>query len=265
MLIRGFLLATAFVVLLAGCTAEGAVPSPEPVQSTVQATPAPAPVVLLQPGECTGPAAYEYDRYDDILKADCDRPHHYEIVALVPIAGEEWPGFTTVRAVADRECPGAFTAWVGAHPDDSIYTARGIPPAQSDWGFRDRRVVACLAGSDGGGIVGSVRGDTRKLPSLGECTGPLNSEKLSLIACTKFHNYEVVGERPLWETTPDAAAQNRFCRERFAAYVGVPAGTSRYAFLDDWGALASFTGRDRRLVCLAGPLDMIGSIKGARQ
>lgn len=261
MRVRACLWAVSVALVLTGCTGGLTLPFPAPDNTPLEATPAPPPVVLLQVGDCTGPADSGFAAYDQLPKAACNRPHYYEVIALLPLAGEEWPGFDAVSYAAERGCPDAFTGYVGVSAGNSLYTTHGVVPAQADWRSPDNRLVACLAGTDGGGLVGSVRGDTRLLPSAGQCIGSIRGEKLSVIECSQRHDYEVFAERVLGDVESNAG-QDRFCRERFAAYVGIPAGRSRY-FLGELGTMASLSRLDRRVICVAGPVDVIGSIKGA--
>jgi hypothetical protein len=263
MRVRAGLWAVVVVVLLTGCTGGLSIPFRPPVHTPLVATPAPPPVVLLQVGDCTGRADTASGAYDQLPKAACDRPHYYEVVALLPLAADDWPGFDAVSSAAERGCPGAFTTYVGVPSGNSLYTTSGVVPTQADWRSPDNRIIACLAGTDGGGLVGSVRGDTRLLPSAGQCIGSIRGEKLSIIECSRRHTYEVFTERALG-TNESNAVQERFCRERFAAFVGIPAGRSRY-FMGDLGTMASWAPRDKRVICVAGPVDGVGSLKGSRK
>jgi len=260
MRVRACLWAVAVVMVLTGCTGGLPIPFQPPDNTPIVATPAPPPVVLLQVGDCTGQA--DSGAYNELQEAACDRPHYYEVVALLPLAGEDWPGFDAVSSAAERGCPGVFTAYVGVPSGTSLYTTSAVVPTQADWRSPDNRTIACLAGTDGGGLVGSVRGDTRLLPSAGQCIGSIRGEKLSLIECSRRHTYEVFAERALG-TGESNAGQDRFCRERFAAFVGIPARRSRY-FMGELGTMTSWSPSDKRVICVAGPVDGIGTLKGSR-
>jgi hypothetical protein len=262
MRVRACLWAVAVVTVLTGCTGGPPIPFRPPDNTPLVATPAPPPVVLLQVGDCTGQAGSGSGAYDKLPKAACGRPHYYEVVALLPLAGEEWPGLDAVSSAAERGCPGEFTRYVGVPSGNSLYTTSGVVPTQADWRSPDNRTIACLAGTDGGGLVGSVRGDTRLLPSAGQCIGSIRGEKLSIIECSRRHSYEVFAERALGSNESNAG-QDRFCRERFAAFVGIPAAHSRY-FMGELGTMASWSPRDTRVICVAGPVDGIGSLKDSR-
>ena len=159
MRVRACLWAVSVALVLTGCTGGLTLPFPAPDNTPLEATPAPPPVVLLQVGDCTGPADSGFAAYDQLPKAACNRPHYYEVIALLPLAGEEWPGFDAVSYAAERGCPDAFTGYVGVSAGNSLYTTHGVVPARADWRSPDNRLVACLAGTDGGGLVGSVMGD----------------------------------------------------------------------------------------------------------
>ncbi|MGV8910745.1 MAG: septum formation family protein [Propionicimonas sp.] len=263
MSVRAGVCAMAVLALLTGCTGGIALPFPAPDRTPLFASPAPPPTVLLRVGDCTGPVESGVGPYDQLPGAACDRPHYYEVVGLIPLAGAQWPGFDAVSSAAERACPDAFTSYVGVAAGSSLYTTGGVVPAQTDWLSPDNRLVVCLAGTDGGGLVGSVKGDTRQLPSKGQCIGSIRGDRLSLIECSRRHSYEVFAERALTASESNAK-QDRFCRERFESFVGVPAARSRY-FLGDLGAMASLSRLDPRLVCVAGPVDAAGSIRGAKK
>ena len=95
-----------------------------------------------------------------ILRLDCNLPHQYEVIAVVPAGLPGTPDEPAMIAAAKQLCPPAFAAYVGIPYQDSSLEVGWVLPSEEQ---RARKVqqIGCLAFDPKGKLVGSVRGSAR--------------------------------------------------------------------------------------------------------
>ena len=95
-----------------------------------------------------------------ILRLDCNLPHQYEVIAVVPAGLPGTPDEPALIAAAKQLCPPAFAAYVGTPYQDSSLEVGWVLPSEEQ---RARKVqqIGCLAFDPAGKLVGSVRGSAR--------------------------------------------------------------------------------------------------------
>ena len=84
-----------------------------------------------------------------ILLLDCDKPHMYEVFALVDIPDEEYPGEANLDLLAKRECPRQWTEYVGNPYETSRLELSHHAPSRADWNLTLQHSLACLIRSPG--------------------------------------------------------------------------------------------------------------------
>lgn len=103
----------------------------------------------LERGDCVQePTAEGLEIYPLVA---CDRPHHGQVIAVLPVPGREFPGTEALRARAERGC-GAASERVDAPPR---VTVRSVEPSFTIWNLGDRRIV-CLAVTTGPALSSSL-------------------------------------------------------------------------------------------------------------
>ncbi|MEA4944485.1 MAG: septum formation family protein [Propionicimonas sp.] len=271
---KRLLAVVAVLAVLAGCTPVPAPGDPGPSGSaTPSQTPTPTPTVAtLEIGDCTGPLS---PGSTDVQQVDCDSEHSWEVFGLVDVTTQTLPDDTLFKSLATTGCVPAFTSYVGVEPEHSRYSSVYIPPSTAAWEDPAQRHIVCLAGLAAGGLTGSVKGDSKLFPDVGECTGPQDVPllELALIDCKQEHDYEVYAEKKLdSKKAPTAKELQKLlkdvCVAQFTKFVGVDLASSKYEYsyfianADTWTKVA-----DHRLVCSVGsPKGGVeGSLKGVKK
>ncbi|MEM9652003.1 MAG: septum formation family protein [Actinomycetota bacterium] len=111
----------------------------------------------IQPGDCL--RGLEAGLVTSAEAVPCDSSHQYEVYHRYVFPDGDYPGDTTVSAVADEQCLGAFAPFVGLDYADSVYGYTALQPVQESWDRADDREVLCLIGRyDGSAKTGTARG-----------------------------------------------------------------------------------------------------------
>lgn len=94
-----------------------------------------------------------------ILVLACQKPHSFEVFALVPIESSQFPGEGNLETLAKRECPKAWTEYVGQPYETSKLELSYEAPGSDDWALTLEHTLACLLRSPttGGKLEGSKR------------------------------------------------------------------------------------------------------------
>ncbi len=94
-----------------------------------------------------------------ILKLDCDKPHSFEVFALVDIPDTTFPGDAALTTLAKRQCLKSWTAYVGQPYETSELEYSYEAPSRTNWGLTYKHTLACLvrARADGGKLTGTAR------------------------------------------------------------------------------------------------------------
>lgn len=98
----------------------------------------------LDLGDCFDePAGGAVDLVDDVIIKECDRPHAYEVIGLVPIVAKAYPGD---RAIARRSgaCLARFADYLDIAYDDSLFELSYYSPTRASWRHDDDRTITCL-------------------------------------------------------------------------------------------------------------------------
>ncbi|MGB7961637.1 MAG: septum formation family protein [Propionicimonas sp.] len=248
--------------------------TPTVTTSASSATPS-ATVTPLKVGDCTGNTEVTSGTSAPIEAAPCDGPHFYEVFAILDITDADLPTVEALEARATKECLPAFRSYVGVDSSYSRYSSIYLAPDSVSWQDPAERRITCLAGSVGGGLVGSVKNDTAIFPALGECTGPQDITPLDVVvlSCKGKHSYEVYAEKKLTSKAAPTGNTltklvNSVCAAGFTKFVGVSSAKSKYEYTyfiaegDLWPKV-----KDHRLVCSVGsPAGGIkGSLKGVKK
>lgn len=140
------------VLLTTGC---GGAPRNDAGQVTAPAT---TDAFQVKVGDCTGDL--QSGTVSDVGLIPCDQPHYYEAFASMQMTDTTFPGDTAVGDQADKFCDDSFTTWMGVPRQKSEYGFFSLTPTASTWAANDREIL-CLAGSDEGGIKGSLKGSKK--------------------------------------------------------------------------------------------------------
>jgi len=95
-----------------------------------------------------------------ILRLDCNRPHQYEVIAVVPAGLPGHPDEPALVTAAKQLCPPAFATFVGTPYQNSHLEVGWVLPTESQ---RSRGIqqIGCLAFDPAGKLTSSVRGSGR--------------------------------------------------------------------------------------------------------
>lgn len=148
----GLVLATT-AVLTVGCGTTVRSPAG---QVTASATADPFQVKL---GDCTGDLGT--GSVNTITFVPCNQEHYWEAYASVEMTEPTYPGDSVAGEEADQLCGDRFIDWVGKSKDDSQYDYTYLYPTQDTWTQAHDREIVCLAGSEEGGVIGSLKGVKR--------------------------------------------------------------------------------------------------------
>ncbi|MGC3995100.1 MAG: septum formation family protein [Propionicimonas sp.] len=261
-------------LLLAGCTASVDATSPAG-SSPSAATPSASAISHLEVGDCTGELDLSGAQISDVPTVACTSGHHWEVHAVVDVAGDTYPGADALTAQADTACAASFEAYVGVEPAYSRFTSAYLTGDENAWAAPENRVITCLAGSEDNELTASAKGDTLVFPVKGQCTGPQDvaAQSVEIIDCAAKHYYEVYAVKQVdSKKAPTAEEEQKLytsvCLAGFKSFVGLDVGASKYEiayFLageDIWTKVA-----DHRIVCSAGsPTGGVkGSLKGVKK
>jgi hypothetical protein len=260
------------LVLLAGCSSTVA-PTPSSAPPTTP-TPTPEPVIGLAVGDCTGKIDFAQPA-SRVRPSTCENLHAYEVSAVIPVSGDEYPGQEALKSEAVAKCGTAFTEYVGVAATYSRYTSAYLAPDEETWKTPSDREIVCLVGQ-AGNWLGSAKGDTNLLPDKGECTGPNNVPLLELevLPCAAAHNWEVfavttIKSKKLPSEKKVQEIVSEKCSAGFTKFVGLDVEKSKYEY--SWRYISDAKlwpeVKDHRLVCMAGSdkTTTVGTLKGAKK
>ncbi len=137
-------------VLAGGCAPAG--PRNSAGQVTRAAT---TDAFAVKVGDCTGPITN--GSVDKLSLVPCDQEHAWEAYARTELAGEGYPGASSVQDKAESFCAAEFATFLGIAPGKSKYRATYLQPTRQTWEQAGDREILCLAGLASGGIKGSLR------------------------------------------------------------------------------------------------------------
>lgn len=269
--------AVALALTLTGCGLSAPIPSEtwlgpasdEPSESTSAAPTPSLAAPTLAVGDCTGDVDLTGGSITDVPTLSCTEDHYWEVLAVVDLPQESYPGAEVIAETARTSCAAAFGDYVGVAQEYSRYASAYLAGDAAAWTDPAHRTITCLVGSPSGGLLSSAKGDTRIFPTEGQCTGPQNvaATAVEVIDCASPHYYEVFAAKEIsGKKAPTAAEEQKLfasvCSAGFTKFVGVDAGKSRYevsyflAGADIWKKVG-----DHRIVCSAGSPE--GGIKGS--
>lgn len=110
----------------------------------------------VRPGHCVAELPAD-GTVADVTVVPCGEPHEAEVVGVMQLRQDSWPGQAAVDAQVARGCE-MDTAQREAGFRAVIWT-----PTQASWDQGDRRGV-CLAWLEGGGVTGSFADDDVSVP-----------------------------------------------------------------------------------------------------
>lgn len=259
------LIAAALVALAVSGCAGGT-----PTQSPSATEP---PLAQLRVGDCT--AHLDAGQTLSVPTVDCVKPHNWEVVGLVALDQQTYPGKDALRTTASQKCPTLFRDYLGVNTAASPYTLTYLAPSEVLWSDPGNHTVVCLAGSADVEISDSLKDTNLVFPQLGECTQqpPAGGVGVKLIPCDSEHYYEVYAVKN-W-TGKKAPTQKQLdqlyldvCVKAFTKFVGVDSGKSKYEILRFQTPLALWNSvPDHRTVCAAGSPSggITGTLKGAKK
>ena len=131
-------------VLLAGLGEPDAADTPERLRRDT---------AEVAPGACL--ATLSAEAGDDLDLIDCAEQHLGEVVAVVELQDEDYPGEAVLAASALGVCASAFADYVGTPVGDTELGLLPVVPDEADWRVEGDRTVVCVA--EGPALVGSVR------------------------------------------------------------------------------------------------------------
>jgi hypothetical protein len=112
-----------------------------------------ASVFELRPGTCLRDMDVRTD-VQDVPVVPCGAEHRAEVIAIVQLPGDSWPGPAAVDDLAVETCvPAIFD--VGIEPRGDLKWSY-FGPTESSWTALDDRAVSCVIVSDGEPLVGSL-------------------------------------------------------------------------------------------------------------
>ena len=108
----------------------------------------------VEVGACL--ATLPSDGGDPLDVVDCQEQHLGEVVAVVELDEEDYPGEEQVLDLGQDRCGSAFATYVGTPVEGSGLGLLPVVPRENDWRVDGDRTVVCLA--EGPALVGSVQG-----------------------------------------------------------------------------------------------------------
>ncbi len=120
------------------------------------------PDVTLSPtvGQCTGTVTDSPWNAHAVEIVDCAQPHFYEVIGSqeVPTQPASNP---EIQATAKAFCLAQFQSYVGIPATKSKLSGQNLYPSVTSWETSPYRVIICMAGSESGSLVGSIKGSKR--------------------------------------------------------------------------------------------------------
>ncbi len=121
--------------------------------------------VQLSEGECFADLDITGGQLTDVEVVDCDEPHIGETYAVLPVAGDDYPGEAALQE-AYEDCFGdRFESYVGTDYNVSSLYAHAIYPTEESWDAGDRSIQCFLTSSPDPAasepLEGSMRGSGR--------------------------------------------------------------------------------------------------------
>jgi len=120
----------------------------------------------LQVGDCfedpsmLGLADGETTQSSTVTGIPCTQPHDFEVFAVVPVDGSDYPGDDAISTQAQSACKAAFEGFVGVAFDDSVLDVYFYTPTSQTWSRLHDRSITCSV-SEGTGTTGTLRGAQR--------------------------------------------------------------------------------------------------------
>jgi hypothetical protein len=109
----------------------------------------------LVAGDCINDLK-EGDRVLRLPKVACTEPHDGEVFAVIPIAGDRWPGESEVFAQAEKACNDRLPAYSRVAVEDPGIQLFLLHPTASSWAGGDRSAI-CILTDPSGKRTGSLR------------------------------------------------------------------------------------------------------------
>ncbi len=141
----------AAVMLVAGCSVT---PSRDPSGQVTAA--ASADPYAVSVGDCTGPLGT--GTVSNLTLVPCDQAHYWEAYDQTTLTDQTYPGASAVTTKANSFCSDSFRSWAGISTERTKYAMTYFYPTQETWTQAGDRQVVCFAGSDSGGITGTLKG-----------------------------------------------------------------------------------------------------------
>ncbi len=179
-----------------------------------------------------------------VESASCDEEHVIEIVAVLPVGGEAFPGMAELGDRAMQRCPEALTDYTSAPYGGSMLDIGFFVPDGVRWSSGSRTITCFGMRLDGKPLTSSLRdaGDQHPLPCFDDvgadtpCSGPHLEEMLSFMLHEASSDAEFPGVQDLHRWAEDT------CTAAFAAVVGMDPVETEYDLLwlvpsiDEWRA-----------------------------
>ncbi|TFB92757.1 hypothetical protein [Cryobacterium sp. HLT2-28] len=84
----------------------------------------------------------------------CGAPHGYEVYAIIPVPGDDFPGDDAVTAAAESGCATSFDAFAGIAYRGSTLDFAYLTPTDATWA--DDHVVTCVIYDPAGAVAGTL-------------------------------------------------------------------------------------------------------------
>lgn len=117
-----------------------------------------ADVFAITVGDCTNDEDQAAAEVSSVPVVPCGEEHDNEAYWAFDIEGDDFPGTTEVRELAEEGCYGAFEGFVGATYEDSRYDYFPMSPNAAGWTQGDREVVCFVYDAAGAKLTGSAAG-----------------------------------------------------------------------------------------------------------
>ena len=165
MMVRRVAIATAALVLLAGCNDSTTGPSRSRTGQITHA--ATVSVFELKPADCLDPPPDVSGEIDKINVVPCSQPHTQEVFATVASTAAAYPGAEALATEGSGGCMGAMQAPdLGLSPDDGYFVSY-LLPSFDGWNKDNDRAIVCVfvfpaQGEVTGSVVEQARAGTVK-------------------------------------------------------------------------------------------------------
>ncbi|TFD77706.1 septum formation family protein [Cryobacterium fucosi] len=93
--------------------------------------------------------------------ASCAAPHGYEVYAILPVPGVDYPGDDAVTAAAELGCATRFEAFAGMDYRGSALDFGYITPTDASWVGVGDHAVTCVIYDPAGMVAGTLAGAAR--------------------------------------------------------------------------------------------------------